>query len=229
MDTISQTTFSNVFSSMKMFEFWLRFHWSLFLRVKLTIFQHCFSHYLNQWWLGYWSIYAPCGLNELCKPYELGVWMTQTESLILLCMLCFIYIGLNCGSIFWQKIVRRYWQGPLSCTSRRVQVRPLCWMWQTPMGTQWHWITLATQHQHLWPWQTPTRTCMPSHGPLQMPVWWQCRKYIRNIIHDDVIKWKHFPRYWPFVRGIHRPPVNSPHKDQLHGALMFSLICAWIE
>ena len=21
---------------------------------------------------------------------------------------------------------------------------------------------------------------------------------------DDVIKWKHFPRYWPFVRGIHR-------------------------
>ena len=23
-------------------------------------------------------------------------------------------------------------------------------------------------------------------------------------IHDDVITWKHFPRYWPFVRGIHR-------------------------
>ena len=22
--------------------------------------------------------------------------------------------------------------------------------------------------------------------------------------HDDVIKWKHFPRYWPFVRRIHR-------------------------
>ena len=22
------------------------------------------------------------------------------------------------------------------------------------------------------------------------------------VIHDDVIKWKHFPRYWPFVRGI---------------------------
>ena len=31
-------------------------------------------------------------------------------------------------------------------------------------------------------------------------------------VHDDVIKWKHFPRYWPFVRGIHRSPVNSPHK-----------------
>ena len=28
--------------------------------------------------------------------------------------------------------------------------------------------------------------------------------------HDDVIKWEHFPRYWPFVRGIHWSPVNSP-------------------
>ena len=50
--------------------------------------------------------------------------------------------------------------------------------------------------------------------------------YIR-LGHDDDIKWKHFPRYWPFVRGIHRGPVNSPHKGQWHGALMFSLICVW--
>ena len=36
-----------------------------------------------------------------------------------------------------------------------------------------------------------------------------------NIIyHDDVIKWKHFPRYWSLVRGIHQSPVNSPHKGQ---------------
>ena len=55
--------------------------------------------------------------------------------------------------------------------------------------------------------------------------------YIRKIWgnHDDVIKWRHFPRYWPFVRGIRRPPVNSPHKGQWRGALMFSLICAWID
>ena len=45
--------------------------------------------------------------------------------------------------------------------------------------------------------------------------------------YDDVIKWKHFPRYWPFVRGIHRWPVNSPHKDQWRRALIFSLIYAW--
>ena len=47
--------------------------------------------------------------------------------------------------------------------------------------------------------------------------------------HDDVIKWKHFLRNWPFVRGIHRSPVNSPHKGQCRGALMFSLICVWIN
>ena len=47
--------------------------------------------------------------------------------------------------------------------------------------------------------------------------------------HDDVIKWKHFSRYWPFVRGIHRWPVNSPHKGQWRGAFMFSLICGWIN
>ena len=27
---------------------------------------------------------------------------------------------------------------------------------------------------------------------------------IKYALHDDVIKWKHFPSYWPFVRGIHR-------------------------
>ena len=47
--------------------------------------------------------------------------------------------------------------------------------------------------------------------------------------YDDVIKWEHFPRYRPFVRGIHRSPVNSPHKGQWRGALMFSLICARIN
>ena len=64
---------------------------------------------------------------------------------------------------------------------------------------------------------------------------------VMNILwHDDVIKWKHFPRYWPFVRGIHRSPVNSlrgihrspvnsPHKGQSSRALVFSLICVWIK
>ena len=50
-----------------------------------------------------------------------------------------------------------------------------------------------------------------------------------RLYHDDVIKWKHFPRNWPFVREIHRSPVNFPHKGQWRGALMFSLIYAWLN
>ena len=59
------------------------------------------------------------------------------------------------------------------------------------------------------------------------------------FFHDDVIKWKHIPRYWAFVRGIHRwlalfagnSPVTGefPHKGQWRGALMFYLICVWIN
>ena len=75
MAVISQATLSSAFSWKKMSEFRLKFHWSLFLRVQLTIFQHWFrqwlgadqatSHYLNQWWLVHWHIYASLGLNEL--------------------------------------------------------------------------------------------------------------------------------------------------------------------
>ena len=53
--------------------------------------------------------------------------------------------------------------------------------------------------------------------------------YVYLYFHDDVIKWKHFPRNWPFVRKIHRSPVNFPHKGQWRGALMFSLIYVWIN
>ena len=46
------------------------------------------------------------------------------------------------------------------------------------------------------------------------------------VDQGDDNKWKHFPRYGPFVRGIQRSSVYSPHKGQQRGALMFSLICA---
>ena len=33
--------------------------------------------------------------------------------------------------------------------------------------------------------------------------------YQDNLSHKDVIKWKHFPHYWSFVRGIQWSLVNS--------------------
>ena len=78
--------------------------------------------------------------------------------------------------------------------------------------------------------------CFKVHGPQAngeicsiMPTEITCQTNELYNLYDDVMKWKHFPRYWPFVWGIHRSPVNSPHKGQWREALMFSLICAWIN
>ena len=85
--TVWQTMISNAFSWMKMYEFSLKFHWSLFLRFQSKIFQHWFtywlgavqatSHYLNQWWLVYWCIYTSLGLNELNMNVIFDGWMTS--------------------------------------------------------------------------------------------------------------------------------------------------------
>ena len=72
-------------------------------------------------------------------------------------------------------------------------------------------------------------------GVLVLFIWLMCVLRHPNTVisqngntfggHDDVMNWKHFPRYWPFVRGIHRSPVKSLHKGQWRGAFMVSLIC----
>ena len=49
--------------------------------------------------------------------------------------------------------------------------------------------------------------------------------YSKATCHDDVIIWNHFPRYWPFVKGIHLSSVDSPHRGKWRGALIFLLIC----
>ena len=62
-----------------------------------------------------------------------------------------------------------------------------------------------------------------------------CRGYYRFVTitgggqHDDVIKWKHFPRYWPFVRGIHPSPVNSTHKGHWREALICTCMNGWVN
>ena len=58
--------------------------------------------------------------------------------------------------------------------------------------------------------------------------------------HDDVIKWKHFPRYWPSVRGIHRSrwiPSQRPvtrsfdvfFDQRMYKRLSKQLWCWWFE
>ena len=43
-------------------------------------------------------------------------------------------------------------------------------------------------------------------------VWYEpdwLEKSYTNAMYDYVIKWKHFPRYWPSVRGIHRSKASD--------------------
>ena len=40
-------------------------------------------------------------------------------------------------------------------------------------------------------------------------------------LHDDVLRWKPFPYYWPFVRGIQWSLVESPHKGPIMQALRY--------
>ena len=51
-------------------------------------------------------------------------------------------------------------------------------------------------------------TEMCTHVPIfvtKCGTWdWYIVEFAQLVIYDDVTKWKHFPRYWPFVRGIPR-------------------------
>ena len=64
-------------------------------------------------------------------------------------------------------------------------------------------------------------TSQPTPNWICLTVIMWYRSGIICLCHDDVIQWKHFLRYWPFVWGIHRSRVNSPHKGQCCGALTF--------
>ena len=68
----------------------------------------------------------------------------------------------------------------------------------------------------------------------------QTMQCVNDHIPDEIARFFHivpwrchqmetFSALLAFVWGIHRSPVNSPHKGQWRGALMFSLICVWIN
>ena len=106
-----------------MFEFRLKFNWSLFLRVQLTIFQHWFwwwlgavqapSHYLNQWWLVYWRMYASLGINELTNVWQNCLYVATPFILEVKAFLFLIIVVLisqkrqvtNSRKCYWQNAV----------------------------------------------------------------------------------------------------------------------------
>ena len=130
-----------------------------------------------------------------------------------------------------------YWTGALSITWLNLNPRMDLWSYSW-YGVRWNYSSIPKLrrcnrgrlgmdkwfHPTLYNWCNYLFMLGCHVITAQLDIW-----HITVQRHDDVIKWKHFPRYWPFVRGIHRPPVNSPHKGQWRGPLMLSLICVWIN
>ena len=74
---------------------------------------------------------------------------------------------------------------------------------------------------------------------LEPQIWYKFNQYQSGKKWVDNVQWlrftfrpwwchqmEHFPRYWPFVWGIYRSPVNSPDRGQWRGALVFCLVYA---
>ena len=85
MATIFRTTFSNAFLWMKIYKFWLRFHWNLLPRVQLTnssigsdnglaLVRRQVFIWTNDGLLC-WRIYASLSLNEYTDP----AWLSPTN------------------------------------------------------------------------------------------------------------------------------------------------------
>ena len=141
--------------------------------------------------------------------------------------------------------------------NKRFSKQPWGWWFETPSWSLWRQCNdvvmyLFDQRICIFSYFLPTRTlwlivamsqlmCTTTLCPHRLySVWyvrtwwreWLTMEMLSNVVtldHDDVITWKLFLRYWPFALGIHRSPVNSPHKGQWHWALMFSLISACIK
>ena len=103
------------------------------------------------------------------------------------------------------------------------------------MSIDLHWIRKSgwrrSYHNQMWPHsgKKPKKLCnhitKTSYG---------CQMISNDRSSNVYSTWRrhqmeYFPRYWPFRRAVHSSPVNSPHNGQWRRALIFSLICAWIN
>ena len=91
---------------------------------------------------------------------------------------------------------------------------------QFPLEDKYPFILHGYYHGYWWPGDARSRGIIS-----------YIQKIARTVDLQQTSWWRHqiepFPCYWHFVRGVHLSPVNSTHRDQWRGALMFSLIHVW--
>ena len=102
-----------------------------------------------------------------------------------------------------------------SCQWHLISIIPLIWCLHDMIIIVLGDVRIPHQFwDNFWPGHTPltlqtTCVCVLSSS------WFAWAWPVSFLYHDDVIKWKHFPRYWPFVRRIHWSPVKSPQDGML--------------
>ena len=92
------------------------------------------------------------------------------------------------------------------------------WWFKTPLGSLWRHcnggVNLVSARV------AAALLCFSECQGFRIALCWRYPKYPTRS-HGDVIKWNYFSCYCPFVREIHRSPVNSPHKGTVMQTLMF--------
>ena len=169
---------------MKIYEFRLRFHWNVSLRVQLTLFQHWINwlvtdqstiHYLNQWWLDYWCINTPFDLNELTDEsiYHNGIYTITPDS--------------------------------LKCFEESMHMRH-SWIARIGVNKCHWWPRWDDVKMKFYSWFR-RETIFVSRLLFN---YMSCQD---DLSHENVKTCKRFPHCWRFMRRIYRSQTDSPKKD----------------
>ena len=125
--------------------------------------------------------------------------------------------------------------------NKRLNKQPSRWWFEIPVCSLWRYCNVSIisestkYHLHvIYHAVTIYSRCYHSFAAassLKYECHWKVFTKYFCMIHSAW--WRHkmdtFSALLAFVRGSHRSPVNSPHKGKWRGALVFSLICAWIN
>ena len=91
------------------------------------------------------------------------------------------------------------------CCSRQFNTNVVAWTYY--LGKQ---TTKCISKHNAFSWkmnQVSIGHCKISCSIMYASKWW-CHR-VKVLCHNDVVIWKRFPYYWPFVRGIRWWPVDS--------------------
>ena len=216
--------------------------------VQLTIFQHWFRwwlgagqatrHYLNHWWLVtdeyIFASHGPIELNPP-HPHPTTTHPTPPSAAYMRGWIGWAMVQIMACRLFGAKPLSKQMPGLLSIGHlgtnfgeilikiQNLKISSAIWRPFCPGGDevsrcscQQH-ISTLNQQQLFIHHSLSQPKCVPNWTPGSQVVAFYL---VHFVIHDDVIKWKHFPRYLPFLRGIRRSPVNSHHKGQYYTELL---------